>query len=117
MMHIELKEHFETVEQGTHYRLPKYRVVDGKGIEETGDFIDLMFLRGSKLKGEEVEKRERTLHEHILSVMIEDLQYKNKLVPSRESNFVITHLQDALNWLRQRQVDRLKRAVQGTYQK
>ena len=116
-MNLTLKEHFETIEQGTHYKLPVYRVVDGKGIEETGDSVDLKFVRGSKLKDEEVEKREGTLHEHLLSCMIADLQYKNSLVPSRESSIAITDLQSALNWMRQRQINRIKRSVQGTYKK
>lgn len=116
-MNIELKEDFETVEQGTHYKLPCYEVVDGKGIQLTGNYVDLNFVRGSKLKDEEVERREGTLHEHLLSAMISDLQFKNGLVPSREGSITITKLQEALQWLRQRQVDRVKRSVVGTYQK
>ena len=112
-----LREHFEVVEEGAYYRLPEYEVIDGEGIVETGDSVDLRFVRGSKLKGEEVVRKKGTLHEHLLSAMIVDLKYKNSLVPSRESSLVITRLEEALNWLRQRQVDRLKRKVQGTYQK
>jgi len=55
-MKINLKEDFVTIEQGTHYKLPCYQVIDGKGIEKTRDFVDLKFVRGSKLKDEEVEK-------------------------------------------------------------
>ncbi|MEL6661295.1 MAG: hypothetical protein AAFP77_19660 [Bacteroidota bacterium] len=116
-MNIELKEDFEIVEQGTHYKLPCYEVVDGKGIQLTDNYVDLNFVRGSKLKDEEVERREGTLHEHLLSAMISDLQFKNGLVPSREGSITITKLQEALQWLRQRQVDRVKRSVVGTYQK
>lgn len=111
------KEDFETLEQGTHYKLPCYEVVDGKGIERTGEFVDLKFVRGSKLKNEDVEKREGTLHEHLISAMISDLQFKNTLVPSREGALVVTSLQNALNWMRQRQIDRIKRDVVGTYKK
>jgi len=93
-MNTELKEDFKIVEEGTQY-----------------------LLRGSKLAGEEVPKREGTLHEHLLSAIIHDLQYKSKLVPSRETDIVITKMQEALQWLRQRQVDRVKRNVVGTYQK
>ncbi len=116
-MNITLKEDFIIVEKGTHYQLPCYKVVDGQGIVRTDHHLDFNFVRGSKLKDEEVEKREGTLHEHLLAMMISDLQYKNSLVPSRESSLIITHLQDALNWLRQRQIERLKRNDQGTYQK
>jgi len=116
-MKIELKEDFEVTEKGTHYKLPCYKVVDGKGIERTSNFIDLKFVRGSKLKDEDVEKREGTLHEHLISAMISDLQFKDSLVPSREGALVITSLQNALNWMRQRQIDRIKRSVVGTYKK
>lgn len=117
-MEIKLKEHFTVIEEGTQYELPNYEVIDGEGIKEikhSGQLIN--FVRGSKLKGEDVPKREGTLHEHLLSMMIYDLQYKNGLVPSREGSLAITKLQEALSWLRQRQVDRISRNVEGTYQK
>ncbi len=114
-MNIDLKEDFETLEEGTSYKLPKYQVVDGKGIERTGNFVELDFVRGSKLGSENVEKREGTLHEHLLSCMIEDLKFKHKLVPSKEGACTITKLEEALHWLRARQIDRAKRSVLGTY--
>jgi len=49
-------------------------------------------------------------------MMIHDLKFKNQLVPSREGSLVITKLQEALGWLRQRQIDRQQRKVDGTYQ-
>ncbi len=116
-MEIDLKENFLTIEEGTHYQLPCYQVIDGKGIERVASFVDLKFVRGSKLKDEEVERREGTLHEHVLSVIISDLKYKNTLVPNREGSLVITKIEEALHWLRQRQIDRKKREVQGTYKK
>jgi len=114
---LELKENFETVEEGTHYRVPQYKIVDGKGIVEIETMLDIKFVRGSKLKDEEVEKREGTLPEHLLSVMITDMKFKNSLVPCSESSQAITSMQNALNWMRQRQVDRIQRQVQGTYKK
>jgi hypothetical protein len=115
-MEIELKNDFGIIEEGTQYELPVYRVVDGKGIERVeGPGVLLNFVRGSKLKDEEVQKREGTLHEHLLAAMIHDLQYKNGLVPSREGSIVITKLQEAQQWLLQRQIDRKSRDVEGTY--
>lgn len=114
---LSLKEDFTTLEEGTQYLLPMYQVIDGKGIERIGKEMKINFVRGSKLKGEDVPRREGTLHEHLLAMMIKDLQYKNSLVPSREGSLVITKLQEALGWLRQRQVDRIQRNVEGTYQK
>jgi hypothetical protein len=116
-MEIDLKDSFETVEEGTHYKLPMYSVIDGKGIVQTENVLDLKFVRGSKLKDEEVEKREGTLHEHLLGAMISDLKFKNSLVPSREGSLVITKLEEAQQWLLHRQIDRKKREVEGTYKK
>lgn len=110
------KRAFHTVEQGTHYELPVYRVVDGKGIEETGETHPIKFVRGSKLKDEDVEKREGTLHEHLLSCMIEDLKFKSSLVPSRETSIVITKLEEARHWLEEREKAREAAGVLGTYQ-
>lgn len=112
---IDNKRAFFTVEEGTHYQLPVYRVVDGKGIEETGEVHDLKFVRGSKIGTEDVEKKEGTLHEHILSAMITDLKYKNKLVPSREASLVITHLEEALHWQEERAKVRESAGVIGSY--
>lgn len=109
------KRAFNTIEQGTHYELPVYKVVDGKGIEETGDTISLKFVRGSKLKDEDVEKREGTLHEHLISTMINDLKFKNGLVPSRETALAITHLQIAQWALEEREKEREAQGVVGTY--
>jgi hypothetical protein len=114
-MNINLKEHFLTEEEGTTYHLPTYDVVDGQGIVETDELLPIRFVRGSKLADEEVERRRGTLHEHLLAMMIHDLRYKSKLVPSRESSIVITKLEEALHWLRARQIDRVKREVVGTY--
>jgi len=116
-VNLELKEDFKIIIDGTSYELPTYDVEDGKGIIRTVEKIPLQFVRGSKLKDEEVERVRGTLHEHLLSLMIHDLQFKNDLVPSREGALVITKLQEALGWLRQRQIDRIKRDVAGTYQK
>lgn len=117
-MQLKLKEDFSIIEEGTQYELPQYEVIDGVGIQRVeGPGVLINFVRGSKLKDEEVEQRTGTLHEHLLAMMIHDLQYKNSLVPSKEGSLVITKLQEALGWLRQRQVDREQRNVVGTYKK
>lgn len=114
-MEIDLKNDFSVVEEGTQYLVPCYEVVDGKGIEPTGDTLAINFVRGSKLREEEVAKREGTLHEHLLAVMIHDLKYKNSIVPSREGSLAITKLQEAQSWLLARQIERKSRQVEGTY--
>lgn len=111
------KREFKTIEEGTTYALPTWEVIDGKGIERTGAQAIIQFVRGSKQKDEEVEKRPGILHETLLSMMIADLKFKNSLVPSRESATAITKLQEALHWIEERQRERETREVVGTYKK
>lgn len=111
------KRNFTIVENGTHYQLPEYEVLDGKGIELVDSVLDIRFARGSKLKDEPVERREGTLHEHLLSMMIHDLKYKGTLVPSRENSLVVTKLEEALFWLEERTKMRELQGTLGTYKK
>ena len=113
---LDLKEDFEIIENGHSYSVPEY-MVDKKGLLETGNMIDIKFVRGSKLGSDNVEPLEGTLHEHLISMMIHDLKFKNELVPSHETTQVILKLEEALNWQRARSIDRVKRQVQETYKK
>lgn len=120
-----MKRNFITIEQGAVYELPKYRVIDGKGIQEVSTLEDnddfaynqtITFVRGDKTdSGITVPRVDGILHEQLLAMMISDLQYKSSLVPSRETALAITKLQEALMWLEERQRDREARNVQGTY--
>lgn len=188
-----MKKHkeFVIVEEGTTYKLPKFRVVDAKGIlkvsdlekrdipAHTGESIEayskkgqiqpqefdfgdltvkisslgidfiskstgekhcyfnklgmfhltevlntvnhnsaITFVRGDKTdNGKTIPRVDGITHEQLLGMMIYDMQYKNGLVPSRESSIAITKLQEALMWLQKRQEDREERKVQGTYEK
>lgn len=106
---------FRVIEQGTQYLIPKYEVIDGIGIQPTENFEEINFVRGSKLKDETVERHEGILHEGLISMMLFDLRYKSSLVPSRESSLIITHLDEALNWMIRRGIERKKAGTQGTY--
>lgn len=118
------KRAFNTVVPGAHYELPIYRIEDGKGIVETREVVHLNFVRGSKDPNDDkvpglVEahgKMEGTLHEHLLSCMIEDLKLKNEEVKSREGALVITHLETARLWMEERQRSQEAAGVVGTYQ-
>lgn len=126
-------ENFEVNELGTSYSIPKYQVQDGKGIvclvdreldelrgttPSTDQFVDILFVRGDKTdNGTVIPRVDGILHEQLLGMMIEDLKYKNNLVPSRESSLVITKLQEALFWLEERQNQRTKAGTVGTYNK
>jgi len=123
-----MKRNFKTIEEGTTYMLPKWRVVDGEGIKliseiegnvQISDWMQqITFVRGDKTdNGVIIPRVDGILHEQLLTMMISDLQYKSKLVPSRETSIVITKLQEALMWLEERQKDRENRNVQGTYTK
>lgn len=123
------KRQFETIEQGTTYGLPKYRVVDGVGIKEV--FIKneddeqpinvcqtITFVRGDRTdNGTVIPRVDGILHEQLLAMMITDLQYKSSLVPSTETALAITKLQEALFWLEERVRGRETRGVLGTYNK
>lgn len=108
------KESVYIAEAKHHYHLPVYRVEPGKGIVQTDRFLDLKFVRGNK----EVDMagyKDGTLHEHLLATMIYDLSEKYKEVKSSHTAKVIEKLYEAQFWLRERQVDRTTRDVQGTY--
>jgi hypothetical protein len=113
----DLKRHFKIVEEGTWYEIPKYRVVENVGLIETGESTVINFVRGSKLGSDNIEPKDGTLHEHLLSVMIHDLKYKNNLLPSRETATTITKLEEALFWAEERQRARVAQGIAGTYQK
>ncbi len=123
-----MKRNFEIVELGTTYKLPKYRVVDGikevRKLEDSCDESDfayyqtITFVRGDKTdNGEIIPRVDGILQEQLLAMMIADLQYKNSLIPSKETACAITKLQEALFWLEERQRDREARNVLGTYNK
>ncbi len=114
---IDLKDDFETIKDSKGYLLPKYNVIDGKGIEKTGEKLKLEFVKGSRLGCENIEKNDGILHETLLSVMIVDLKNKNKLVPSDETIAAINYLESALFQLYKRQINRAKDGILGTYAK
>lgn len=111
------KREFEVIEQGTTYALPIWEVLTDKGIEETGEQLTVQFVRGSKLKDQDVERKDGILHETLIAMIISDLKYKYKLFPSIETKNAIVRLQESLFWLEERQRERELRGVNGTYKK
>jgi hypothetical protein len=126
-------DNFRIVEVGASYFLPKYRVVDGEGIKQVVDLFvkhpvqmsdrpdayqSIMFVRGDKTdNGQYIPRVDGITHEQLLGTMIYDLQHKHSLIPSKETANAIEHLKTALNWLEERQKERVARNVEGTYQK
>lgn len=111
------KLNFNIIEEGSFYELPEYEVIDNVGIQKTGEVLQLRFVRGSKLKDENVERRNGIVHETLLAAVIHDLKFKNELVPSRESSIAITKLEEGLMWLTQRSKVRQQNNTLGTYKK
>lgn len=107
---------FNTINIGTHYELPAFRVEEGKGLV-WDHWEQIHFVRGSKLGEEDVEKHAGVTHESLLEMMIHDLKHKNSLVPSRETALTITKLEEALGWQKRRQELRARDGIQGTYKK
>lgn len=118
------KRAFKTIIPGQSYQVPEYVIVEGKGIVETGGSYLIGFVRGSKVYHDpntpDLVKQHGpqvgTLHEHLISVMIEDLKIKNAEVPSREGSLVITNLEQARHWMEERQKSREAAGVVGTYE-
>lgn len=111
------KRAFATILQGSHYEVPVYELVPGIGIQLTGDMLPFVLVRGSKIEGENKhEPQLGSLHEHYLSVMIDDLKFKYKEFPSKETACAITNLEQALHWLEEREKARAAAGVLGTYQ-
>lgn len=116
-MEIDLKRDFKIIDEGASYLLPTYKVEENVGIVRVNRQLIVDFVRGSKIGDEEVLRHNGTLHEHLLSVMIHDLQYKNTLVPSDETTMAIQKLIEARQWLLERHINRLNGGVLGTYEK
>lgn len=122
-----MKRNFITVEPGTTYRLPKYQITDN-GLEEailvesmedsiniSKNCLDVSFVRGDK-NNRDVPRVDGIVHETLLAMMIADLKYKNNLVPNRHTSIAITHLEDALFRLEEREIERKINGTLGTYQ-
>jgi hypothetical protein len=111
------KRAFKTVIPAHHYQVPVYKIEPGKGIEPNGDMVDIHFVRGSKIIEENREPAVNgTLHEHLVTVMIEDLKIKHAEYPSKETACAITNLEQARHWMEEREKVREAAGVLGTYQ-
>lgn len=112
------KRAFLTVQPGHLYEVPIYKVVEGIGIVEVNHGRQrISFVRGSKIEGEnKTEPLQGTLHEHLVTVMIEDLKFKHAEFPSKETACAITNLEQARHWMEEREKVRDAAGVLGTYQ-
>lgn len=55
-----------------------------------------------------------TTNEAVIEVLIDRLNFLNKIFPCRENSLAITKLEEALMWLEKRTADRIERGVEGT---
>ena len=110
------KREFTVIKEGTTYSLPMYKISD-QGLELVNQKSNLVtFVRGSKDVHDNIERQDGVLHETIIAMLIHDLQYKNELVPSRETSLAITQLQTALFWLEERARIRTNNNTLNTYE-
>ncbi len=107
---------FEVIKKGSTYKLPKYKVVDGVGLVETGEYQTIDFVKG-EIDGVEF-KQDGSLTDNILAMLIHHLGDLNVGdLRNRPTSMAITKLQEALFWIEERKRDRLARNVLGTYKK
>lgn len=56
-----------------------------------------------------------TTNEEVLAMLIDRLQFLQRLLPSRETAIAVTHIETALLWLKARTKDRIDRGVEGKH--
>lgn len=97
------------------FRLPSYKVTS-EGLQDSGSML-VQFCKGDK-SNPEVFRQEGVLTVSLLQAIIEYSQNVNTGdLACRETSIAITKMEEALMWLQKRSQDRLKRNVQGSYQK
>lgn len=115
---IQDKRTFNAIATGAVYKLPKYKVVKNVGLQRAQGSVLVPFVRGSKIEGEkEILPVEGIVHESLLSMMIYDIELKDKEFPSEVNPEVVKHLEAARELLENRQHERASRNVLGTYKK
>lgn len=106
-------EDFDIIDPGHCYDLPIYDVVPGIGIvPREGPGQQIKFVRGAM--GSDRPKKEGTIHEPIIAMLVHDLEGKQGEVAHEETECAIRCLKNALNHLRARKIDRITRNVLGT---
>jgi hypothetical protein len=105
------KQVFTTVVKGTTYDLPKWTLTEN-GIELTNTNQRITFLRGTKDNDSPIVNG--VLHEQLLAMMVEDLSYKQSLVPSPITEGILQCYKTALELFNKREKDRVEREVINT---
>lgn len=103
-MHPTTKRSFLTIAAGSTYAVPEYASsqLDGR-IETTSGTIQIRLVRDRDFAESKcVNTVPGTLHENLLTVLIEDLKSKNSLAPSKEVAMAITNMEQARHWLEER---------------
>ena len=111
-----IKREFKTIKKGDTYKLPKWKHVHNDVFEcldvcseSEGVLPDSCYLT-IQFPGFDYEENNKTVpgtigvfHDAILSMLIEDIKYRNKIMPSREGSLIVTKLQEALMWFEEMQ--------------
>ena len=84
---------------------------------ENDDSQRIQFIQKSAFntQGELRTVSDGTTNEEVLLMLIDRMEFLNRLIPCRETSIAITKVQEALLWLNHRTVDRRERGVEGTH--
>lgn len=98
----------KVIDSGYHYQL---EALKGEALQE------LLFIKGhpNPDTNESVISHDGTISEEVLDALIDRHKVLNKKLPSREGSIILTHLQEARLWMRERQRLRREQDVEGTY--
>ncbi len=97
----------EVIHAGHTYFLPNFESAS------VGQHIQFIHKVKSGDSGDLNTLCDGTTNEEVLAVLIDRLQYLNKLMPCKENAVALTHIETALLWLNKRTADRVKRGVEG----
>ena len=100
----------ETIIKGHKYLLDNFE-------DQEADPQHLQFICKEKVGDEFRTMFDGTTNEEVLAVLIDRMQYLQKLFPCRENAIVITNLEESLMWLNKRTRDREARGVEGKPEK
>jgi len=83
-------------------------------VDESSLNLSILFQNGTILEN----GVNGVTQEVLLAVIIDRLRsFQNGEFACRENEKALTHLEEAMHWLQQRTINRLRRGVEGTHQK
>jgi len=101
-----------------HYLISGFNLENNKSavneVDESSLNLSILFQNGTILEN----GVNGVTQEVLLAVIIDRLRsFQNGEFACRENEKALTHLEEAMHWLQQRTINRLRRGVEGTHQK